>query len=126
MSKVLARWVPQMLTDDQKRTGLNISRYLLSLKEDDTGNFIERVVTQDKTSVHHSHSDSRMQNKQWKHTDSPPPKKFKRVYSAGKGMASIFWDSQVVIMIYYLEVGVHIMQQIEAAMTGNGKRGEEN
>ena len=29
-SKVSARWMPQMLTDDQKMTRLNISRYLLS------------------------------------------------------------------------------------------------
>ena len=32
-----------------------------------------------------------------------PPKKFKRVHSAGKVMASIFWDSQEIIMIDYLE-----------------------
>ena len=31
--------------------------------------------------------------------------KFKRVHSAGKVMASIFWDSQGVIMIGYLEQG---------------------
>ena len=34
-----------------------------------------------------------------------PPKKFKRVHSAGKVMASIFRDSQNVIMIEYLEQG---------------------
>ena len=49
MSKVWARWVQQMLTDDQKRTQLNISRYLLSRYEDDPGDFIEGVVTQDET-----------------------------------------------------------------------------
>ena len=49
MLKVLARWVPQMLTDDQKRNWLNISRYLLSCYEDDPGDFTERVVTQDET-----------------------------------------------------------------------------
>ena len=37
MSKVSARWVPRMLTGDQKRTQLNISRYLLSRYEDDPG-----------------------------------------------------------------------------------------
>ena len=30
ISKVSARWVPRMLTNDQKRTRLDISRYLLS------------------------------------------------------------------------------------------------
>ena len=46
-----------------------------------------------------------MQSKQWKHPGSPPPKTFKRVHSAGKVIASIFWDSQGVFMIDYLEQG---------------------
>ena len=48
-------------------------------------------------------------SKQWKHPGSPPPKKLKRAYSAVKVVASIFWDSQGLIMIDYLELGVHIM-----------------
>ena len=48
LSKVLKRWVPRMLTDDQKRTWLDISRYLLSCYEDDP----EPVVTEDETWVH--------------------------------------------------------------------------
>ena len=40
-----------------------------------------------------------MQSEQWKHSGSPHPKKFKRVHSAGKVVASIFLDSQGVIMI---------------------------
>ena len=89
-----------MLTDDQKRTGLDISRYLLSSYEDDTGN-----LTQIETWVHHFDPESKMQSKQWKHPGSTPPKKFKRVRSAGKVMASIIWDSQGVIIIDYLEQG---------------------
>ena len=46
-----------------------------------------------------------MQTKQWKYTGSSPPKKFKRVHSAGKVMASMFWDIEVLIMIDYLEQG---------------------
>ena len=34
-----------------------------------------------------------------------PPKKFKRVSSAGKVMASIFLDIQSVVMVDYLEEG---------------------
>ena len=49
MSKVFARWVQRMLTE----TRFDISRYLLSCYEDDHGDFIKRVVTQDKTWVHH-------------------------------------------------------------------------
>ena len=42
---------------------------------------------------------------QQKHPGSPPPKIPKRVSSAGKVIASIFWDSQGVIMVDYLEEG---------------------
>ena len=71
MSKVSARWVPLMLTDDQKRTQLDISRYFLSRYEDDPDDFIKRVVTQDETCVHHFDLESKMQSKQWKHPCSP-------------------------------------------------------
>lgn len=39
---------------------------------------------------------------QWKHKDSPPPKKFRSVKSAGKIMASIFWDSKGLLLIDYM------------------------
>ena len=42
-----------MLTKDQKKSRLNISKYLLSLCEYDPQEFMRRAVTQDKTSVHH-------------------------------------------------------------------------
>ena len=46
--------------DDQKRTLLDISRYLLSRYEDDPGNFIKRVLTQDETWVHHFNPESKI------------------------------------------------------------------
>ena len=67
MSNVSATWVPRMLTDDQKRSLLDISRYLLSRYDDDPGVFIDRVVTQDETCVHHFPPESKMQSMQWKH-----------------------------------------------------------
>ena len=59
MSKVSARWVPRMLTDDQKRSRVDISRNLLSRYEDDPGDFIDQVVTQDETWVHHFDPESK-------------------------------------------------------------------
>ena len=44
-----------------------------------------------------------MQSKQGKHPGSPSPKKFKRVHSAEKLMASNVWECQGVIMVDYLE-----------------------
>ena len=79
--------------------------YLLSRYEEDLSDFIEQVVTLVETWVHNFDPDSKMQNKQWKHPGSHHPMTFKRVHSAGKVIASIFWDSQRAIMNYYLEQG---------------------
>ena len=57
--------------DDQKRTQLDISRYLLSCYKDDLGDFIQQVVTQDETWLHHFDQESKMKSKQWKHPGSP-------------------------------------------------------
>ena len=105
MFKVSARWVPRMLTEDQKKSRHDISKYLLSLYEDDPEEFMHRFVTQDETLVNHFDLDATKQGMKWKLIGSPTPKKFKRVSSAGKVMASIFWDSQGVIMVDYLAEG---------------------
>ena len=61
-----------------------------------------------------------------------PPKKFKRVHSPGKVMASIFLDSQGVIMIDYLEQGRMINSAYYAGKLRwlrqeiTPERGEEN
>ena len=51
---------------------------------------------------------AKIENKNWKHPCSPPPKNFRRVHSADKVMTSIVWDSQEVIMLDYLEQGCTI------------------
>ena len=76
-----------MLIDDQKRTGLDISRYVLFRYEDASANFIKQVVTKDETGVHHFDQESKMQTKQLKHPGSPPTMKFKRDQLIGKVIA---------------------------------------
>ena len=116
-----------MLTVYKKRTRLDISRYLLSRYEDDPSYFIKRVVTQDETWIHRFDQESKMQSKQWKHPGSPTPKKFKKVHSAGKVMASIFWDCQGLIMIDYLEQGPMINGAYHAGKLRRlCQEGEEN
>ena len=43
----------RMLTNDQKRIQIDISRDILSRYKDDPVDFIEQVVTQEETWVHH-------------------------------------------------------------------------
>lgn len=116
MRKVSARWVPRMLTDSQKQNRLDISKTLLDKFQEDSENFLSRFVTMDETWVHHFDPETKQQSSQWKRPSSPTPKKFRAVASAGKVMASIFWDSEGILLIDYLERGTTITGQYYAAL----------
>ena len=105
MRKLLARWVPRLLTVDQKHTRCTLSRTNLNLLEEDPANFLKRFVTTDEIWVYHFTPEAKQQSKQWKHPGSPPPKKAKTVPSAGKVMVSVFWDADGILLIDYLQNG---------------------
>ena len=97
MSKVSARWVPRMLIKDQKKSRLDISKYLLSVYENDPEESMRRVVIQDEALAHHFDPGAKSRPCNGS-TLAHPPKKF-------KVMASIFWDSQNAVMVNYHEEG---------------------
>ena len=68
-------------------------------KEDD---FLSRLVTVDETWVHYYEPENKAQSRQSVGPGSPMPKKFKTQPSAGKVMATVFWDAQGVIMLDFL------------------------
>ena len=78
--KVSARWIPQMLTVDQKRTQIDISWYLLSHYEEDYRRFY-RVSW---TWVHHFDPESKMQSEQWKYPGSPHLRNLKGFIQQGR------------------------------------------
>jgi histone-lysine N-methyltransferase SETMAR len=124
MKKISARWVPRMLTDENKRQRLDTSTELLALYKQDPSNFLARLVTQDETWVHHYSPEQKRQSMEWHHAGSPPPRKFKSTPSAGKVMASIFWDCDGIILIDYLSKGetingnyyANLLQQLREAI----------
>lgn len=103
MSKVSARWVPRMLTPLQKQGRVQISTENLALYNEGKDFFLSRIVTGDETWLHHWDPESKQESMQWKHKSSPPPKKFPTQPSAGKIMATIFWDQEGILLIDYLE-----------------------
>jgi [histone H3]-lysine36 N-dimethyltransferase SETMAR len=78
----------------------NLQRY----NEEGEG-MLERIVTGDETWVHHYQPESKQASMQWKHKDSPTPTKFKVVPSAGKVMATMFWDMKGLLLVEYQEHG---------------------
>lgn len=108
MKKVSASWVPRMLTNEQKEIRCQVSKANLEKYQADPDNFLRRFVTMDESWIHHFDPETKQQSMTWKRPSSPTPKKFKVTSSAGKVVASVFWDAEGIIKIEYLEKGATI------------------
>ncbi|XP_063394736.1 histone-lysine N-methyltransferase SETMAR-like [Cydia fagiglandana] len=111
MSKVSARWVPRMLTQLQKDMRVARCSDVIDLCGENDDAVLQRIVTGDETWVHHYGPESKQESMQWHIKGSAHPKKFKVVPSAGKVMATIFWDCEGKLLIDYKEKGVNITGQ---------------
>ena len=101
MRKLTARWVPKSLSDEQMATRASVcSAWLKRLRSKD--DFLLRLVTVDETWVHYYEPENKAQSRQWVGPGSPRPKKFKTQPSAGKVMATVFWDAKGVIVLDFL------------------------
>jgi len=97
MKKLCARWVPRLLTADQKRTCMKISEQCLERLNKNETDFVRRFVTMDETWIHHYTPEFKQQSKQWTEAGCSAPKKTRSVPSAGKVIASVFWDAEGIL-----------------------------
>ena len=99
--KLTAHWVPKSLSDEQMATRASVCSALLKpfRSKDD---FLLRLVIVDEDCVHYYEPKNKAQSRQWVGPGSPRPKKFKTQPSAGKVMATVFWDTKGVIMLDFL------------------------
>ena len=61
-----------------------------------------RLVTMDETWLCHYDRETKQQSMEWRHSGSSCPKEFLAQKSAGKFLASIFWDQDGILLIDYL------------------------
>lgn len=106
--KVSARWVPKQLTEDHMRKRVECAREVLRRYEEEGEAFLDGFVTGDETWAHHYTPETKQQSKQWRHSTSPKPKKFKATLSAGKVMATVFWDRHGVLLVDFMPRGTTI------------------
>ena len=98
MRKLTGRWVPKSLSDEQMATTASVCSALLKRLRS-KGDFLLRLVTVYETWVHYYEPENKAQSRQWVGPGSPRPKKFKTQPSAGKVMATVFWDAKGDIML---------------------------
>jgi len=100
MRKVSARWVPRMLTDENKASSVAMCQAKFSRDKGMNSAFFSSIVTMHETWMPMFNPETKWKSAQWKHTDSPPQKKFRVTASAEKIMVAMFWDSEGVILIH--------------------------
>jgi len=74
MHYVSAKFVPRLLTDDQKENRVEISQELLA-SANGNENFLKKIVTGDETWVYGYELETKMQSSQWMGKGSPQPNK---------------------------------------------------
>ena len=93
LRKVCARWVPYLLTEEQKTQLLKCAQELLKTYKGCNSRVISNLLTSDETWVHMSEPQRRADNKQWKRKDQKCPCIAKRTISSKKRLYAIFFNS---------------------------------
>jgi len=88
--KVSARWVPRQLTAELNEWRVDAYQELLKRFEPEGDGFLGRVVTRNETWVHYHQPETKKASKEWRHTSSPKPKKFRTQPSVGKAKLAFF------------------------------------
>ena len=92
LRKVCARWVPHLLTEEQKTQHLKCARELLKTYKGCNSRVISNLLTGDEIWVDMFEPQRRTDNKQWKQKDQKRPCTAKRTISSKK-MYPIFFNS---------------------------------
>ena len=93
LRKVLARWVPHLLTEEQKTQRLKCARELLKTYKGCNSRVISNLLTGDETWAHIFEPQRRADNKQWKRKDQKRSCIAKRIISSKKMLYAIFFNS---------------------------------
>ncbi|KAM8718685.1 hypothetical protein ACLKA7_001404 [Drosophila subpalustris] len=103
MKKVFSKWVPRLLTPEQKQQRIDESKSCLDMFTRNKSEFLRRYITMDETWIHHFTPESNRQSAEWHAAGESRPKRPKTQQLAGKVMASVFWDAHGIIFIDYLQ-----------------------
>ena len=99
LSKLSAQWVPKALRPNQLNLRSELSMAILLKVEADEDRFFDRIITGDKTWVYLYDPKTKQQSKQWLPRGSSGLIKFKSERSVKKVMATVFWDSEGVVVV---------------------------
>ena len=107
-NKVSARWVPHQLIAELKDRCVDACEELFHCLQVEGDGFLGRIVTGDETWVHYHQPETKRASKEWCHSSSRKPKKFRTQPSTGKVMLTLFQDEKGVILEHYMDKGATV------------------
>jgi hypothetical protein len=122
MKKLSAKWVPKCLNAIQKRDQALASQAILDRFRRVPVGFFNHIITMDETWIHMYDSKTKEQSKEWTHSGSPHPKKFKTQKSSSKVVVSVFWDKDGILPVDYQERGATITAKYYVALLDEMKQ----
>ena len=91
-----AKFVPKMLTAEQKQLRVEVSQDMLDSTNSDA-DFLNTIITGDESWLYGYDPETKSQSSQWKQSSSPRPKMARQVRSNVKVMLTAFFDSRGVV-----------------------------
>ena len=108
MKKFYSKWMPRLLTVKQKQQRNHDLECYLKLFTHNKKDFLHFYITIDETWIHHFILEPKRASAEWKEEGESQPKHPKTQQSAGKVMASVFWDMHGILLIDFLPKGQSI------------------
>jgi hypothetical protein len=96
MHHIATKFVPRLLTPEQKEHSVAIYQELCQRALDDP-TFVSRVITGDEGWVYGYDPETKQQSSQWKSPESPRPKKARQSHSATKSILIMLFDIQGIV-----------------------------
>lgn len=113
MRRVAARWIPRLLTENDKTKRVQLSKTFL-WRYSHEKDFLDRIVTTDETWLYHYDPETKQQSSAWKRKTSPPPLKAKVQKSGRKNMFIFFMDVRGMLLVHAVPEGKTVNAQYYA------------
>ncbi len=108
LSKKSARWVPKLLSPDQMKERVRVSRDFVAAVHRHSMSYLDNIVTMDETMVSQHTPETKKQSKRWVKKGSPGPLKARVAASRVKHMVMAFFDSAGLIYTHIVPKGIAV------------------
>ena len=94
LREICARWVPHLLTDEQKQSRIRLASQVIEKYDKCDPRRLEEIVTGDETWIYHFQPDSKARNKVWVSSEGDRPVIAGRCKTSNRMLYAIFFDSK--------------------------------